>query len=351
MGTIGLWIALIVLLAFSAWFSATETAYTSFSTVRMRRLAIKKRAARLALRLSDDYNKILTTLLLGNNIVNIAGSTISTILFIGMLGGELGPTISTVALTAVVVIFCEITPKTIAREAPEAFALFSAYPLEAFTYLFYPLNWLFGLWKKLVLKIFGLDKKKPKITEEEFKLLVSDVADDGVLNANEHDLITKSLRFDDLHVGSCMIPLDRVIAVEARENSRLVYKLFRETNFSRIPVYKGTKGNIIGILYRADFYENMLAGRRDFDNIIRPVSYTTTDMKLSELMKRMQTMREHMMIVGSRSNALGLITREDMVEELVGDIDDKYDLTPVTSPLQPFIPEPELPETVDETEE
>ena len=123
MGTIGLWIALIVLLAFSAFFSATETAYTSFSTVRMRRLAIKKRSARLALRLSEDYNKILTTLLLGNNIVNIAGSTISTIIFIELLGGELGPTISTVVLTAAVVVFCEITPKTVAREAPEAFAL------------------------------------------------------------------------------------------------------------------------------------------------------------------------------------------------------------------------------------
>lgn len=135
MGTIGLWIALIVLLAFSAFFSATETAYTSFSTVRMRRLAIKKRSARLALRLSEDYNKILTTLLLGNNIVNIAGSTISTIIFIELLGGELGPTISTVVLTAVVVVFCEITPKTVAREAPEAFALFAAYPLAAFTYL------------------------------------------------------------------------------------------------------------------------------------------------------------------------------------------------------------------------
>ena len=317
----------------------------------MRRFAAKKRTARLALKLSEDYNKILTTLLLGNNIVNIAGATISTILFTKMLGEDAGPAVSTAALTAVVVIFCEITPKTVAREAPEAFARFAAYPLAALTYLFYPFNLLFGLWKKLVLKIFGLDKKKPKITEEEFKLLVEDVTDDGVLNANEQDLIAKSLRFDDLHVGSCMIPLDRVIAVEVRENSRLVYKLFRETNFSRVPVYKGTKGNIVGILYRADFYENMLAGRRDFNNIIRPVSYTTTDVKLSELMKKTQTMREHMMIVGTRGNALGLITREDMVEELVGDIDDKYDLTPVTSPLQPFIPEPEPVETVDETEE
>ncbi len=182
-------------------------------------------------------------------------------------------------------------------------------------------------------------------------MLVSDVREEGVLNETEHDLITKTLRYDELHVGSCMIPLDRVVCVEVRDNAHLVYKLFRETNFSRIPVYKGTKGNIIGILYRADFYENMLAGRQNFENIIRPVSWTTPDAKLSAQMKRMQNMREQMTMVGSSGNALGLITREDMIEELIGDLDDKYDLTPVTSPIKPFIPEPETPESVDDTEE
>lgn len=203
----------------------------------------------------------------------------------------------------------------------------------------------------MIFWMFRLNKKKPSYTEEEFKMLVSDVKKEGVLNETEHDLIEKTLRYDELHVGSVMIPLDRVIAVEIRDNSRLVYKIFRETNFSRIPVYKGTKQSIIGILYRADFYENMLSGRRSFENIVRPVSYTSTDVKLSALMKQMQSRREHMMIVGAEGNALGLITREDIIEELLGDLDDKYDLTPVTSPLNPFIPEPEEAESVDETEE
>lgn len=348
---IGLLAVLIVLVVLSGFFSATETAYTSFSTVRMRRYAQKKRSARCALKMSEDFNKVLTTLLIGNNIVNIAAASIATVLFTQMLGEELGPTLSTVVLTVAILIFGEVTPKSLAKESPEKFACFAAYPLYVFSCVCLPLNWLFSQWKKLLFCVFGLNKKKPKYTEEEFKMLVTDVKEEGVLNETEHDLITKTLRYDDLHVGSCMIPLDRVIAVEIRDNSHLVYRLFRETNFSRIPVYKGTKQNLIGILYRADFYENLLAGRTNFENIVRPVSWTTPDVKLSVLLKRMQNMREHMVLVGSSGNALGLITREDMIEELIGDVDDKYDLTPVTAPLKPFIPEPEKPETVDETEE
>ena len=349
--TIALWAVLVVLVLLSGCFSATETAYTSYSSLRMRRSAQKRRTARLALKMSEDYNRILTTILIGNNIVNIAAASIATVLFTGLLGEDLGPTISTIVLTVAVLIFGEVTPKTLAKESPERFARWMAYPLYLFSFVCMPLSWLFDLWKKFIFFLFGLNKKKPKYTEEEFKMLVTDVKEEGVLNETEHDLITKTLRYDELHVGSCMIPLDRVIAVENRDDSRLIYRIFRETNFSRIPVYKGTKQNIIGILYRADFYENLLAGRTNFENIIRPVSWTTTDIKLSDLMKRMQSMREHMVMVGSSGNALGLITREDMIEELLGDVDDKYDLTPNTSPLQPFIPEPEVPETVDETEE
>ncbi len=348
---VGLVSALVVLVFLSGFFSATETAYTSFSTVRMRRFAQKKRSARLALKMSENYNNVLTTLLIGNNIVNISAASIATVLFTRLWGEELGSALSTVILTVAVLIFGEITPKSLAKEAPEKFACFSAYPLKAFSVLCLPLNWVFAQWKKLIFALFGLNKKKPKFTEEEFKMLVTDVKEEGVLNDTEHDLITKSLRYDDLHVGSCMIPLDRVIAVEIRAGAPLVYRIFRETNFSRIPVYKGTKQNLIGILYRADFYENLLAGRNNFENIVRPVSWTTPEVKLSVLMKRMQSMREQMVLVGAEGNAMGLITREDIIEELIGDVDDKYDLTPVTAPLQPFIPEPEQVENVDETEE
>ena len=337
---IALLVALVVLVTLSAFFSATETAYTSFSAVRMRRYAKDKKTARIALRLSENYNKILTTLLIGNNIVNITASTIGTVLFIALLGEGLGPTISTIVITVVVLIFGEVTPKTIAKESPEKFACFAAYPLLVLTYILWPLNWLFGQWEKFVFFAFRLNKEKQSYTEAEFKMLVSDVKEDGVLNETEHELIHRSLRFDELCVGNCMIPLERVTAVGEHETDKRVFRIFRETNFSRVPVFRGNKKNILGVLYRADFYENLLAGKKDFTALIRPVSETTSEEKVSALLKHMQKEREHMMIVRHDGEAIGIITREDMIEELLGDLDDKYDLTPVTSPLNPCVPEP-----------
>ena len=329
--TIGLLIALVVLVILSGLFSATETAYTSFSAVRMRRYAKRKRTARMALRLSADYNRILTTLLVADNIVNIASATIGTLIFTSLLGEDVGSVVSTVTVTIVLLIFGEITPKLLAKRLPEAFACAAAYPLFVCICLFLPIVFLFDVWKKAVFYVCGLGKKEPRLNEEEFKMLVTDVKEEGVLNDTEQDLIHKTLRYDELTVADCMVPLERVVAVDIRENDRIVFRVFRETNFSRLPVYKGTKGNIEGVLYRADFYENMLAGRRDFDNIVRPISAVSPDEKVSELMERLRTMREHMLIVGSEDDALGIITREDMIEELLGDVDDKYDLTPVTS--------------------
>ena len=329
--TIGLLIALVVLVILSGLFSATETAYTSFSAVRMRRFAKRKRTARMALRLSADYNRILTTLLVADNIVNIASATIGTLIFTSLLGEDVGSVVSTVTVTIVLLIFGEITPKLLAKRLPEAFACAAAYPLFVCICLFLPIVFLFDVWKKAVFYVCGLGKKEPRLNEEEFKMLVTDVKEEGVLNDTEQDLIHKTLRYDELTVADCMVPLERVVAVDIRENDRIVFRVFRETNFSRLPVYKGTKGNIEGVLYRADFYENMLAGRRDFDNIVRPISAVSPDEKVSELMERLRTMREHMLIVGLEDDALGIITREDMIEELLGDVDDKYDLTPVTS--------------------
>ena len=336
---IALLVALVILIMLSGFFSATETAYTGFSAVRMRRFSKTKRSARVALRLSGDYNKILTTLLIGNNIVNITSSTIGTVLFVALLGEGLGPTVSTVVITAVVLIFGEITPKTLAKESPEKFACFAAYPLLVLTYVLWPLNWLFAQWERFVFFVFHLNKERPSYTEAEFRMLVSDVKEDGVLNETEHELIRRTLRYDELRVGNCMIPLERVTEVGERESDKSVFRVFRETNFSRVPVWRDEKDNIVGILYRADFYENLLAGKKDFSALVRPVSVTSSEEKVSVLMKRMQKEREHMMLVRDGEKVVGIITREDMIEELLGDLDDKYDMTPVTSPLNPCIPE------------
>ena len=334
-------IALAVLVVLSGFFSATETAYTSFSAVRMRRFARTKNTARTALKLSEDYNKILTTLLIGNNIVNIAASTIGTVLFVSVLGEGMGATVSTIVITVVVLIFGEVTPKTLAKELPEKFACFAAWPLRILSYVLWPLNWIFSQWEKFIFFAFHLNKPKEKYTEAEFKMLVSDVHEDGVINETEHELIHRTLRFDELTVGNCMVPLDRVTSVGERDNTRAVQRIFREKNFSRVPVWKGDRRHIVGILYRADFYENLLARKKDYSALIRPISVTDVDEKVSVLLKRMQKAREHMMVVNGKDGAVGIITREDIIEELLGDLDDKYDMTPVTSPLNPCVPEPE----------
>ena len=243
--TIGLLIALVVLVILSGLFSATETAYTSFSAVRMRRFAKRKRTARMAFRLSANYNRILTTLLIADNIVNIASATIGTLIFTSLMGEEIGSVVSTVIVTVVLLIFGEITPKLLAKRLPETFACAAAYPLFVCICLFLPFVWLFDLWKKVVFYVFGLGKKEPRLTEEEFEMLVSDVRQEGVLNETEQELIHRTLRYDELTVADCMIPLERVVAVDLRENDRVVFRIFRETNFSRLPVYKGTKGNIV----------------------------------------------------------------------------------------------------------
>lgn len=185
---IWLLVALVVLIALSGYFSAMETAYTSFSAVRMRRMARTKKSARLAFALSADYNRVLSTLLIADNIVNIASASIGTLIFTSLMGEQIGPTVSTVVLTIVVLIFGEITPKVLAKRLPETFACVSAYPLRFLVSLFLPLSFLFGLWKKFIFCLFRLGKKEPKFTEEEFGMLVSDIRAGGVLNDTEHEL-------------------------------------------------------------------------------------------------------------------------------------------------------------------
>ena len=168
-----------ILLLFSAYFSATETAFTGFSQARMKNLAQKKKSAKLALKLSENYNRILSTLLIGNNIVNIAAASLATLVFTFYFG-DLGVTLSTIVMTVLVLIFGEISPKSLAKERPEEFACFAARPLQVFTILFFPLTFLFDCWKKLLNKIFRLDKKRPSMTEEEFRIIVTDIKNEGI---------------------------------------------------------------------------------------------------------------------------------------------------------------------------
>lgn len=320
----GLIIVLVILLLLSAFFSATETAYTSFSQARMKRLAADgKKAAVRALKLGEDYDSVLSTLLIGNNIVNITAASLATLVFTHYFG-NLGVTLSTVVMTVLVLIFGEISPKSLAKERPEEFAMFASAPLYGCKIVLWPLNFLFNLWKKLLNKIFRL-QKKPSLTEEEFKIIVTDIKNEGVLNETEHELIQKTLHYDDTLVSAVMVPLAQVTSIAVDWPADRIKALFEESNFSRVPVLKGDSGEIIGMLYRADFYELLLNGGSDITSILRPIMWTSPEIKISQLFQRMQREKHHMAIVRKDMSVLGLVTMEDLLEELMGEIEDEYD--------------------------
>lgn len=317
-------IVLAVLLVLSAFFSASETAFTSLSTARVKTLAETKKSAKLVLKISGNYNKLLSTLLIGNNIVNIASASLATMLFTFWFN-DLGVTLSTIIMTVLVLIFGEITPKSIAKERPEEFAMFSVRILYVFEIIFTPLTIIFDGWKKLINKIFKLDKKRPTMTEEEFSIIVDDITDEGVLEENEAEIIQNTIKFTDTTVEKVMTPAKDITAVCVSDTMKSIKSMFMETNYSRVPVFNAQKDDVIGILYRADFYEMLLANKTNITKIMKPALFTTGDTIISELFDTLQKEQVPQAIVKNNNNIAGLISMEDILEELVGEIDDKYD--------------------------
>lgn len=317
-------VVLFILLVLSAFFSASETAFTSLSQVRIKSLSQTKKSAKLVMKMSENYNKLLSTLLIGNNIVNITSASLATILFTFWFG-DLGVTLSTVVMTVLVLIFGEITPKSIAKERPEEFAMFAVRILYVFQIVFTPLNFIFEGWKKLINKIFRLNKKRTTMTEEEFSIIVNDIADEGVLAESEAEIIQNTIKFDDTKVEKVMTKAENITSVCIMDNPKFIKQIFIESNYSRLPVYNENKSDITGILYRADFYEMLLSNKNDISKIIKPVLFTTTQTVISDLFDTLQNQQVPQAIVKDNGTIMGLISMEDILEELVGEIDDKYD--------------------------
>ena len=325
--TIGISCALFVLLVFSGFFSAAETAFTGFSLIKMKNYARTKKSARLVLEINANYGDALTALLIGNNVVNILATSLATLLFTAILPDG-GVTAATVVMTILVLVFGEVTPKTVAKERPEEFVMFSARAVKFCLLLFTPLCKLFGLWKKLIYRALRFEKKRPTMTEEEFSIIVSDIADEGVLRRSEEEVIKNALRYGNLKVSAIMVPAANITFVEKTDSTRKILKVFEEFNYSRVPVTNGGLQSVVGILYRVDFYEMLLGGRTDIQPVLRPVFRCKPGDGLPELLKVMQGTRRHMAIVADGARVLGLITVEDIVEQLVGEIQDRYDSVP-----------------------
>lgn len=333
--SIAMLIALIILVILSAYFSATETAFTSLNRIRLKTRADGgSRRAERTLALAEEYDRLLSTILIGNNIVNITATTVSTVLCTKWFH-QYGPTVATIALTIIILVFGEITPKSLSKERPEDFAMFAQPLLRLFMALFTPLNFLFSQWKRLMSKVFRA-KGEDGITEEELVGMVDQAETEGGLDEHESDLIRNAIEFNDLEVSEILTP--RVDLTAAEENSTMeeIGALFAETGYSRIPIYHETVDNIVGVVHEKDFYASRYRGETMLARIKSPVFYTTGNTRVFELLRVLQKNKVHMaVVVDEYGGTQGIVTLEDILEELVGEIWDEHDEVIETFQKQP----------------
>ena len=325
-GSMTLWVALVILVGFSAFFSASETAFSSLNQIRLKsRAEDGDTSAARVLAMAEKYDKLLSTILIGNNIVNIAAASIGTILFTQMLGAERGATMSTIVLTIIVLIFGEVTPKSLAKEMPEKVATAVSPFLVLLMALMTPLTWLFTQWKKLLGK-FIHSREEDTITEGELMTMVSEAENDGELTDRESQLIRSAIEFDDVEVEEILTPRVDVVAVEDDISLEELAQTFAESGYSRLPVYHDTVDNIIGVVHEKDFYIARLKKSVTMEDLIAPTLYTTGSTQISQLLRTLREQHHHMaVVVDEYGGTEGIITLEDILEELVGEIWDEHD--------------------------
>lgn len=318
-------IALGLLILMSAYFSSTETAFSSANRIRLKSMAGagNKRAA-LVLKMSDNFDRLLSTILIGNNIVNIVATSLATVLFTRHWG-DMGVTLSTVVMTVLVLIFGEISPKSLAKESPEKFAMFSAPILKVIMILLTPLNWLFMKWKKLLSKLFK-NKDTQSMTEEELMTIVEEAEEDGGIDEHEGELIRSAIEFNDVSVQDILTHRVDLIAIDDEMSNEEIKEVFLNNGLSRLPVYKDTIDHIIGVLHEKDFMAFLNKGGTDYHSVIQQVLFIPENMKISNLLRSLQKSKTHLaVVVDEFGGTAGIVTMEDILEELVGEIWDEHD--------------------------
>lgn len=323
--SIGIIVALVLLVITSAYFSATETAFSSLNKIRLRNMADDgNRKAEATLRLAEDFDRLLSTLLVGNNIVNITAATLGT-LFFTKLSPEYGATISTVVLTLVILTFGEISPKTIAKENAESWAMVSTPFLQVLSTVLRPLTILFSLLQKGIGKLFHASGDRG-ITEDELITMVSTAEDEGGLDQNESRLIRSAIEFGDMEVEEILTPRVDIVSISDQASAKELDELISSNRFSRIPVWRGSIDTIIGMIHEKDFHEAELEDNDSWTHLISPVIYVTPTSPVADLLYEMQRRKMHMsVVVDEYGGTEGLVTLEDILEELVGEIWDEHD--------------------------
>ena len=314
-----------VCLLFSAYFSATETAFSSASTTRLKTLAEKGNAnAALACRLLEQYDRLLSTILIGNNIVNIATASIGTVLFVHHYG-DAGATISTVVVTVVVLIFGEISPKSIAKDCAERFAMFSAPILRVLIWVLLPLNLLFSLWKRLLAKAFRLNGES-KMSQEELLMLVDEVQQGGSIDKSEGELLRNAIEFSEQQAKDILIHRVDLAALPVTASWEETAALFTNTKYSRLLVYQDSIDHILGTIHRKDFYVGCGVTGKPIAELLSPTIFAPENEPISLLLKKMQQGKTHVaVVVDEYGGTCGIVTMEDILEELVGEIWDEHE--------------------------
>ena len=324
---IGLLLAIIILIMLSGYFSASEMAFTSVNKIRLMNMeANGNKRAGAVLRATENFDKLLSTVLVGNNIVNITSASIATLFFNSLIkSANLATTVSTVVMTIVVLIFGEITPKLFAKEKPEACAMLFYPLLKMLMIVLTPINLIFSGWKWLLRKIFKFEKTST-VTEGELLTIVETAENEGELQEHESQLIRSAIEFEDLDVKDIMIPRVNVIAVEENSDMESVYDKFVQHGFSRMPVYAGNIDAVVGIIHEKDFYALLHDGGKDIKSIIQSSVCVSSSMKISTVLRMLQKAKVHMAIVVDEFGGTeGIVTLEDILEELVGEIYDEHD--------------------------
>jgi len=317
---------LVILVLLSAYFSATETAFTSFNRTRMKNMAEDgSKKAESVLKISENYDKLLSTFLIGSNLVNIAAVSLATVVFLSYYGNT-GIILSIITMMLIILIFVEITPKSLTEEKPDRFALFAVNFLRFIMLILAPLNFLFAQWKRLLAKIFKVEGKKG-ITEEELLTIVQEAEHDGGINEEEGEMIRSVLEFNDVEAIDILTPRVDVVAVSLKDSKEYIAELFKKTGYSRLPVFDTSIDNIIGLIHQKDFYNELLDSDKDLSAIIKPTIYVAQSMKISQLLKLLQQSKSHLaVVVDEFGGTVGIVTMEDILEELVGEIWDEHDI-------------------------
>lgn len=321
-------IIMAICLVLSAYFSATETAFSTINKTRMKTLAEKgNKRAKLALTLVEKYDRLLSTILIGNNIVNILLSSIATIFFIDLFKGdqETASTVSTIVITLIVLTFGEITPKTLAKDFPERFAMFSAPIIQFIIWVFMPVSFVFSGLKLLLGKIVKKDQEE-KTSQEELLMFVEEVEQEGSIDNSEGDLLRNAIEFTEQKAEDILTHRVDLVGIPKDATKEEAAQVFSDSKFSRLLVYEESIDNIVGILHQKNFYTAEGISDRSIEELMTPPIFVHQTITINDLLKQLQSEKSHIaVILDEYGGTLGIVTMEDILEELVGDIWDEHD--------------------------